>query len=82
MNARSSGFIKAPVGPPILGDAREFFSPQNWGARGAKPYPESATPDILSGKSWEDLVLGFVASTQPTRSAIGRRPRYANALKL
>ncbi|NEO65413.1 MAG: hypothetical protein F6J98_35480 [Moorea sp. SIO4G2] len=23
------------------------FSPQNWGARGAKPYPESATPLFL-----------------------------------
>ena len=24
-----------------------FCSPQNWGARGAKPYPESATPKKL-----------------------------------
>ncbi|OLT64574.1 hypothetical protein BI334_05630 [Moorena producens 3L] len=52
--------VGPPASNPSLGDARKSYSPtgalsvgelnsprvapQNWGARGAKPYPESATP--------------------------------------
>ncbi|RQH27798.1 hypothetical protein D5R40_26470 [Okeania hirsuta] len=35
--------VKPPKSPKI-GGLLEFYSPQNWGVRGAKSYPESATP--------------------------------------
>ncbi|NET29409.1 hypothetical protein [Okeania sp. SIO1I7] len=40
--------VKPPKSPKI-GGLLEFYSPQNWGARGAKSYPESATPFFCCG---------------------------------
>ena len=46
------------------GGLLEFYSPQNWEVRGAKSYPESATPYFLifptlpTFPSWEGLGVG------------------------
>ncbi|AOW98593.1 hypothetical protein BJP34_03245 [Moorena producens PAL-8-15-08-1] len=51
--------LKPPLVPQSWGTLT-VFSPQNWGARGAKPYPESATPgrENRSGKCKRTVVSG------------------------
>ncbi|EGJ34056.1 hypothetical protein LYNGBM3L_23190 [Moorena producens 3L] len=49
---KSPNFAVRPKGDLLAhwkahrGGLSEFCSPQNWGARGAESYPESATPGI------------------------------------
>ena len=47
MNARLFGSSPCPRASPNSGGLLEFYPPQNWLARGAKSYPNSATPIII-----------------------------------
>ena len=60
--------VKPPKSPKI-GGLLKFYSPQNWLARGAKSYPESATPKV-------EINMGYAVRTPSSNIEIYRRYTY------